>query len=279
VFAKVFTQIFDSSISGDYVVRHVFMDLLVLADCDGVVDMTVDAIARRTNVPKEVVAHAIKELMAPDTQSRSIEEDGRRMTPLDSHRDWGWQIVNYDHYRRVHDDEARRTYFRDKKRESRAANRKANPSTPVHASPATSKTVKDSQRLSTQAEAEAEVIKKPSRAKREGPTETEAKKTRHAEFKEAIKKYWKHRNPNVDIPWDVSEGANLDIWLRSSPGTTIDQFKQYLQNRAKSEVNHADRPSKWIRNVSSFASGPLDRFGQPLNSQPTLQLSSRPEGD
>jgi hypothetical protein len=120
VFAKIFSQIFDSSISSDHVVRHVFMDLLVLADRDGVVDMTLDAISRRTNVPEEMVAHAIAELMKDDRKSRSHEEGGRRLIPIDSHRDWGWQIVNYEHYRNIRDEEARRTYFRDKQREHRA---------------------------------------------------------------------------------------------------------------------------------------------------------------
>lgn len=120
VFAKIFAQIFDSSISSDYVVRHIFMDLLVLADRDGVVDMTLDAISRRTNVPQDLVAHAIAELMKDDRASRSHEEDGRRLVAIDSHRDWGWQIVNYDHYRNIKDEEARRTYFRDRQREHRA---------------------------------------------------------------------------------------------------------------------------------------------------------------
>lgn len=145
VFAKIFAQIFDSSISADYVVRHVFMDLLVLADRDGVVDMTLDAISRRTNVPEEIVAHAIRELMNGDPKSRSHEEDGRRLVAIDSHRDWGWQIVNYEHYRNIKDEEARRTYFRDKKRAQRA---KVPPeSTSVHGgpkSPHLSNSVKDS---------------------------------------------------------------------------------------------------------------------------------------
>jgi len=94
--------------------------LLVLADRDGVVDMTLDAISRRTNVPEEIVAHAIRELMNGDPKSRSHEEDGRRLVAIDSHRDWGWQIVNYEHYRNIKDEEARRTYFRDKKRAQRA---------------------------------------------------------------------------------------------------------------------------------------------------------------
>ena len=54
VFAKIFAQIFDSSIAADSAVRHVFMDLLGAADRDGVVDMTLGAISRRTNVPEEL---------------------------------------------------------------------------------------------------------------------------------------------------------------------------------------------------------------------------------
>jgi hypothetical protein len=158
VFAKIFSQIFDSSISSDYIVRHTFMDLLVLADRDGVVDMTTDAIARRTNVPEEMIVHAIAKLAAPDAQSRSHEEDGCRLVPIDSHRSWGWQIVNYEHYRNLRDEEARRAYFRDAKREQRSKE--------CADSPAASNSVKDSPTNSTQAEAEAEAEEqKPSRAK------------------------------------------------------------------------------------------------------------------
>jgi hypothetical protein len=154
VFAKIFSQIFDSSISSDYIVRHTFMDLLVLADRDGVVDMTTDAIARRTNVPEEMIVHAIAKLVAPDAQSRSHEEDGCRLVPIDSHRSWGWQIVNYEHYRNLRDEEARRAYFRDAKREQRSKK--------CAESPAASNIVKDSPTNSTQVEAEAEAeVQKP----------------------------------------------------------------------------------------------------------------------
>ena len=120
MFAKLFAQIFDSSIAEDYLTRHVFMDMIVLADSEGVVDITPDAIARRTNVPEEIVLQAIVRLCQPDPKSRSKDEDGRRLLLLDSHRDWGWSIVNYEHYRSVRDEESRRNYFRDKKREQRA---------------------------------------------------------------------------------------------------------------------------------------------------------------
>lgn len=113
MFAKVYTQIFASSIAENYTTRHVFMDLLVLADSEGVVDMTLNAISRTTNVPILIVEEAIKELSEPDPSSRSPEEDGRRIALIDSHRDWGWRIINYDHYRQIRDEEGRRAYHRD----------------------------------------------------------------------------------------------------------------------------------------------------------------------
>jgi len=120
MFAKVFGQIFDSSIAEDYNCRRMFMDLLVLADPTGAVDMTYEAISRRTNVPIEEVRKYIAELCQPDPASRSQLEQGKRLIQLDSNRDWGWQIVNYQHYRKLKDQEALRSYFRDAQRRYRA---------------------------------------------------------------------------------------------------------------------------------------------------------------
>jgi len=120
MFAKVFFQIFESSISDDYLVRHVFMDLLVLSDEDGVVDKTSKAISRITNVPLEVVEMAIAKLCAPDPQSRTPDHDGRRLVLIDENRDWGWKIVNYLKYRQIRDEEARRISNRSYKRDQRA---------------------------------------------------------------------------------------------------------------------------------------------------------------
>lgn len=123
MFAKIFAQIFDSSIADNYQHRHIFMDLLVLADSDGVVDKTHEAIARQTGVPLEKIRDAIAALCSPDAQSHSPGEEGRRLLPLDQRRNWGWQIVNYQHYRAIRDEEARREYFRDYRRKEREEKR------------------------------------------------------------------------------------------------------------------------------------------------------------
>jgi len=119
MYAKVFSQIFDSSISSDHEVRHVFMDLLVMADRDGYVDMTRDAICRRANIPMPLLVRALGILSAPDPASRSGEKEGRRIELIDEHRDWGWRIVNYAQYRDIRDEEGRRRYFREYQRERR----------------------------------------------------------------------------------------------------------------------------------------------------------------
>ena len=100
LYARVFTQILDSSIAENYQVRHVFEDLLKLAD-DGIVDMTRQAIARRTNMPLDIVNDGIAILETPDPESRDPEEGGRRILRLDAPRDWGWRIVNWSKYEAV----------------------------------------------------------------------------------------------------------------------------------------------------------------------------------
>ena len=105
MFAKIFSQIYDSSIVEDSEMRFTFMDMLVLADVNGVVDMTHEAIARRTNRPIETIRSTILKLESPDMRSRTPDAEGRRVKRLDEHRDWGWVIVNYDAFRRIASEE------------------------------------------------------------------------------------------------------------------------------------------------------------------------------
>jgi len=119
VYAKIFSQIHDSTIAEDWQRRLVFMDLLILADRTGAVDMPVEAIARRTNVPIEIIEAAICALCKPDDKSRSPGARGARLVPLDPERDWGWQIVNFSAYHSMRDENARREYMRGYMRKKR----------------------------------------------------------------------------------------------------------------------------------------------------------------
>lgn len=121
MFGKIFEQIYDSSVAEDWTVRIVFQDLIVLADVNGVVDRTPEAIARRTNVPLDVVRRAITTLESPDPVSRSPDEHGARIVRLDEHRDWGWEIVNYAKYRDIASEEQRREKTKLRTRKWRAS--------------------------------------------------------------------------------------------------------------------------------------------------------------
>lgn len=110
MYAKIFSQILESSLTEDVVTRHVFMDLLLLCDQQGVLDMTFQAIARRTLNQEDVIRAAIAKLMLPDEESRTAKHEGRRLIPLDDHRSWGWQIVNYRKYADTRDAESKREH-------------------------------------------------------------------------------------------------------------------------------------------------------------------------
>lgn len=119
MYAKVFTQIFDSSIADDYHLRHFFMDLLVLADINGVVDMTPAAIAGRTRIPIDQVQAHLANLESPDPESRTRDHDGRRIVRLDEHRTWGWCILNYDKFRAIASEDQRKALTRERVRKHR----------------------------------------------------------------------------------------------------------------------------------------------------------------
>lgn len=131
MFGKVFKQIYASSIARDYKVRHVFMDLIVLADSDGVVDMTHESIAATTGVPMEDLRAALEILLKPDPQSRSKEESGARLVPLTIDRNWGWQIVNYVKYRLIACETERREKTRIRTRKWRDKKHLQNGDAPV----------------------------------------------------------------------------------------------------------------------------------------------------
>jgi len=130
MFAKIFASIYDSSIADDWKLRLVFQDMLVLADKDGVVDMTPQAISRRTNVPLDIVLDGIALLEGEDHESRTPDENGRRLLRLDPHREWGWKIVNYLKYRESATKEMLRMGDADRKRAYRAKFHKTVPPVP-----------------------------------------------------------------------------------------------------------------------------------------------------
>ena len=118
-FSKIFSTMWGGSLYGRFEASAVFMVLLSLANREGEVDMTPEAIAGTTGWPLDFIKQGIAELASPDPRSRTPDEHGRRITLIDEHREWGWHLTNYQKYRDEMRSQERREYLREAKRKER----------------------------------------------------------------------------------------------------------------------------------------------------------------
>jgi len=123
VYGKLFEQMFDGTLAtkGPWQALVTFQQLIILADKNGDVDMTPEAISRRTTIPLDIITHGLVALEQPDKDSRSPALEGRRIVRLSDEREWGWNIVNYAKYRAIRSQEERREYMRLYQRKRREA--------------------------------------------------------------------------------------------------------------------------------------------------------------
>jgi hypothetical protein len=98
-YVPVFDSVFQGTLCGRWPDTGVWLCLLALADKHGNIDMTVPYIAAVTGIPAETLTGCIGRFMNPDPNSRTKDEDGRRLVLLDATREWGWKVVNHAKYR------------------------------------------------------------------------------------------------------------------------------------------------------------------------------------
>ncbi|MCA9497969.1 MAG: hypothetical protein KC588_02120 [Nitrospira sp.] len=125
MFGKLYASMYEGTLAtvGPWQALITFQQLIILSDQHGLVDMTPESIARRTTVPLDIIQIGIEALEKPDPQSRTTDEEGRRIVRLSDSRPWGWRIVNYLHYRNMRTAEDRREYMRNYQREYRKQNK------------------------------------------------------------------------------------------------------------------------------------------------------------
>jgi len=102
VYGKIFESIYDGSLYGQWEAIVTMQQLIVLADADGIIDMTPPAIAGKTSIPLDILEKGLKILSQPDPYSRSPGSNGARIELLDEQRPWGWFLVNHIKYRDMH---------------------------------------------------------------------------------------------------------------------------------------------------------------------------------
>ena len=88
---------------------------------------------------------------------------------------------------------------------------------------------------------------------------------RHAEVKAVLVKYWATENPeNPELPWGGADAGALGEFLKSNPNRPVEEIKQLLRDRLKSEDHARGEPVfMWIKYLTRYIGGPLNKFKQP----------------
>ena len=106
-FTKLFNTIVTSTIwQEDDQTRIVWITMLAISDAQGLVSAAIPGLANVAKVPVEATRKAVQILEDPDPDSRTEENEGRRIQKVEG----GWQILNYLKYRRMLNEEERREY-------------------------------------------------------------------------------------------------------------------------------------------------------------------------
>ena len=129
MYAKVFKSMYEGTLRGHSDAQLVFVNMLANADAHGQVDRHFRAIGDETGLTVDEVRAAVTFLEAPDRESRTPEHEGRRIVRMDSHRDWGWNIVNYGRYRDIRSASDRREKNRQYQKDRRERLKPRNVST------------------------------------------------------------------------------------------------------------------------------------------------------
>jgi len=109
-FVKLFSDILQSSIwAEDAETRIVWITLLLLCDADGLARATAPGLSRTSGVSLKKVRESLKLFQAPDPDSRTSGQEGRRIERAEG----GYMVLNYLEYRNVRDRDTRRKQWRE----------------------------------------------------------------------------------------------------------------------------------------------------------------------
>lgn len=223
-FTKLFSSITESTVWGEsHATRIVWITMLAMADRRGRIAASIPGLANRARVTLEEAEHALGRFLAPDKYSRTPDNDGRRIEPIDG----GWKLLNYEKYREMRDHEARLEYQREWDRTHRS--KSAQNPTEIPTNPTNS----DHNRpRPTKAEAEAEEPK-PSRASRSG----------REGLNGAFADFW------AAYPRKKSKGAAERAWLKVKPD-------EQLAGQIVAAVERAKTSADWLREGGRFIPHP-----------------------
>lgn len=129
-FGKVFCSMFTGSMvgSGPTVFAVMTYAIANMMPPDFEVELNRMLLATILGTTEDDVKDAIDKLCAPDPNSRTPTNEGRRLKKVGSFR---YQVINADFYRKLRNYQERKEYNRVKKQESRERQRAAAPNSPT----------------------------------------------------------------------------------------------------------------------------------------------------
>lgn len=221
-YTKLFNSILASTVWREPMeTRIVWITLLAMADKDGIAEGSVPGLADFARIPVEATREALVRLSSPDPDSRSKDNEGRRIQAVDG----GWQLLNHAKYRAKMGADERREYNRTKQAQHRARQQQ-------------SLTVNQNVCSQDNTEAEAEAVVIPNK------TDTSARSRFVKPTSEEINAYCRERGNTVDPSafvdfyesngWKVGRNPMKD-W-RAAVRTWEKKAKERLHEKQK--TNH-----------------------------------------
>lgn len=217
MYTKLYRGIVDGSLYGRKEALTVFFVMLALADQEGIVDVLPKKIADILGETEDFVNKGIEELSSPDPISRTPTAEGRRILLLNEHRNWGWKITNYEAYRKIRDEEARREYQRqwDRTKRKRPTTNPTASDSSDHDRPKTTNTEADTD---TEADTAKILASSAKIALSAGVWENISTEMRSA---------WERAHPAVNIDTELAKAA---AWILANPKNIKKNYAKFLTN-------------------------------------------------
>ena len=247
MYGKHFSSMYTCSMFGAGTDVFAVWGYVIAHAVEGQVELNPKLLAAVLGSTEEEMREAIRYLLSPDNDSRSKQEEGRRLVKIG---EYAYSVPNHVSYRAIRCEDDRRAYNREKQREHRE--RKSQPI--VNDKSNVNSLVIDSQSLSahTEAEAEAEAEthtthppRKPKTAHSRKLTLDELPKSAR-DLAEQLKAHILDNNPDAKIT-----ESQLTSWTREAD--RLFRLDQRDQQDASELLDWAQHDSFWLTNILSMS--------------------------
>lgn len=233
-FTKLFGSLIHSTIwrEPDHV-RLVWITMLAIVNRNGVVEASLPGLADAARVTIEECEEALGKLSAPDKYSRSKNHEGRRVQEIDG----GWQLLNYESYRKRMSAEDQKEKTAERVRRARVKDREFEHD--VTGEALHSVTVTPGNECNDIAEAEADQ----DHPSGDAPPKSKAKREPRRKPRSALPADWK---PDAD---HLERARGLGLNCR----TEFEKFKHHALAGGRLMANWNAAFTTWLLNAQAFA--------------------------